>query len=264
MLAEPSLQSQSRQLDQLREGIIPLREQLFSHPLYARMETMEHLRAFLQHHVFAVWDFMSLLKWLQRELTCVAVPWVPTADPLARRLINEIVLEEESDEDEAGGALSHYEMYLAAMRHCAADTGPVTRMVEQIMAGAPTLAALQSCGAPAPAVEFVSQTWSIIEQGEPHRVAAAFALGREDVIPGMFRSLVADLARQFPAELALLHDYLQRHIELDEDRHNPLALAMLARLCGDSAEKWADARQTAEACLRERIRLWDGMAAACR
>ena len=98
-------------LKDLLAHVQPLRERLLAHPIYQRIQRLEDLRVFLEHHVFAVWDFMSLLKWLQRELTCVAVPWVPTGDPLIRRLINEIVLEEESGESETGDCTSHFELY---------------------------------------------------------------------------------------------------------------------------------------------------------
>lgn len=83
--------------------------------MYERLQTLPDLRCFMEHHVFAVWDFMSLLKVLQRELTCTAVPWVPTANAPARRLVNEIVLEEESDLDSEGRPTSHFELYVRAM-----------------------------------------------------------------------------------------------------------------------------------------------------
>ena len=73
-------------------------DRLISHSLYAELRDEESLRIFMRSHVFCVWDFQSLLKALQRLVTCVEVPWLPTADPEARRLVNEIVLDEESDE----------------------------------------------------------------------------------------------------------------------------------------------------------------------
>ena len=92
------------------------------HKLYSAIEDM---RVFMQYHVYAVWDFMSLLKSLQRNLTCVNVPWFPIGDADTRYLINEIVTGEESDVDQNGIRKSHFEMYLEAMDQCGADTSGI-------------------------------------------------------------------------------------------------------------------------------------------
>ena len=91
------------------------RERLIRHPIYGLVNTPERMRLFMQTHIWAVWDFQSLLKSVQQQLSCVTVPWVPTPDPEARRLINEIVLDEESDELPNGSFASHFELYLRSM-----------------------------------------------------------------------------------------------------------------------------------------------------
>ena len=83
------------------------RQRLMQHPLYKSITDERGLQIFMASHVFCVWDFQCLLKSLQRHLTCVEVPWLPSADPEARRLINEIVLDEESDLTPSGAHLSH-------------------------------------------------------------------------------------------------------------------------------------------------------------
>ncbi len=246
----------------LRESLRPIRAKLVGHRLYSKIRTIDDLRLFLEHHVFAVWDFMSLLKWLQRSYTCVETPWLPSRDPLTRRLINEIVLAEESDDDGEGGYTSHFEMYLAAMNACHASAAPISALVQNLAEGASIESALERCGGPAAATTFVRSTMQLIHEGNRSKITAAFALGREDVIPDMFRMIVADLEQQFPGELATLRLYLERHISLDEETHTPLALRMLTQVASEDENGWRDAHEAAQQCLLERLRLWDAIADA--
>lgn len=237
----------------------PLREEARNHALFGRIATLPDLQAFMGLHAFAVWDFMSLAKSLQAALTCVTLPWVPRGDRLVRRLMNEVVLDEESDEDGAGGYASHFELYLEAMRQCGADTGPIEAFVARVGGGEPVPAALGE--APAPARRFVAATWEAVSSGAPHRVAAVFTLAREEIIPEMFYALVWNIQERFPGKLSRLVYYLERHINVDKDRHAPMALRMLQELCGRDPARWAEATESASACLRARLRLWDDAAA---
>ncbi|MEU2779855.1 DUF3050 domain-containing protein [Streptomyces sp. NPDC007162] len=226
-----------------------------AHPIYQRMSEREHLAAFMSHHVFAVWDFMSLLKSLQRELTCVDVPWVPRGSAVARRLINDIVLVEESDALN-GGFTSHFELYRAAMAEASADTAPVDTFVALLAEGHDVSAALRVARVPAPAVEFVRTTFGIIADRPLHCRAAAFAFSREDLIPDMFDQVVKEEGTDgFP----LFRDYLARHIEVDGEEHTPMALQMVADLCGTDEQHWAEATDTVLVALAARSRLWDGI-----
>ena len=234
--------------------LTPLRERLTAHPLYRRIHTLGHVRLFMESHVFAVWDFMSLLKVLQRALTCVDLPWIPTPFPVSRRFINEIVLGEESDEYQ-GRPISHFEIYLEAMEQVKADTGAIRHVVSCARVGVDRLSFE---GVPAAAKEFVETTFRVIHGGSSAAQAAAFAFGREDAIPDMFRSLVRQLNEEMSGELDQFV-YLERHIEVDGDDHGPLSLKMVADLCGDNPALWEEASQAAEEALRARLRLWDGV-----
>ncbi|GAA4027140.1 DUF3050 domain-containing protein [Hymenobacter glaciei] len=243
----------------LQQALEPTRQQLLNNGLYQRLETLSDLRRFMEHHVFAVWDFMSLLKALQRDLTCVAVPWGPTPNPATRRLINEIVLGEESDVDPDGRPVSHFELYVQAMEECGANTAPIRRLVAAIAAGSTVGQALTAAQVPASVREFVETTFDIINSGQPHAVAAAFTFGREDLIPAMFRQLVGELRARFPGQLDTFVYYLDRHIELDEEVHAPLAEQMVRELCGDDPTCWQECQQVAIRCLEARMVLWDGI-----
>lgn len=247
-----------RDANALHRHLAPLRQRLCAHGLYTRLRTLADVRRFLQHHVFAVWDFMSLLKALQRALTSIDVVWRPRGDAEARRLINEIVLGEESDED-GGGYSSHYELYRRAMREAGADGTAIDAVLAQVVAGVDVFAALRE--APGPARRFCTTTFEIVHGGSLPAIAAAFTLGREDVIPDMFTALVDDLHQRHPGGLPTLVDYLRRHIELDGERHGPMAARLLAHVCGDDAEKWTAAADGAERAIRARLQLWDELLA---
>lgn len=251
-------------IDGLLARLAPLRARLLAHPIYGSLESKRELQVFMEHHVFAVWDFMSLAKALQRRLTCVNVPWTPRGDRVSRRFINEIVLGEESDEDGRGGYASHFETYVQAMRQAGARTDAIDALLASLARGESVNEALVSCGAPEPARAFVRTTFLVIHSGSLPAIAAAFTLGREDVIPDMFRAIVARLDEQSPGELGILRRYLDRHVELDEGHHAPMARAMLAGTCEGDARKWEEAEAAAVQALEARVALWDGVREACR
>jgi Protein of unknown function (DUF3050) len=235
------------------------RGRVITHPLYASLNTRAAILTFMEHHVFAVWDFMSLLKSLQRNLTCVAVPWVPTGPAGSRRLINDIVLAEESDEFQRGH-ISHFEWYVAGMAEAGADHSVVDRFIDLIRAEEPVPCALEDAGVPRAAAEFVTATWGFIASAPVHCQAAAFAFGREELIPDMFTQVVA--VNQDEGGLETFVRYLERHIEVDGDSHTPMAMQMLADLCDDDKGKWRECTHTASAALAARSRLWDGILTA--
>ena len=248
--------------DRLAAAIALVREQLVTHPLYARIVTPDQLRRFMEMHVWAVWDFQSLLKAMQQKLTCTTVPWLPSADPEARRLANEIVLDEESDLLPDGSSASHFELYLDSMERAGADTRAIHRVVSLLRDGAPLEQALAVSGGPPASIDFVQKSFAVIESDSPHRIVAAFTYGREDVIPDMFRHLVSRLAESDPAAWGRFRFYLERHIEHDDEKHAPLCRRIVARMCGNDTTKWQDAADTARGCLEARIALWDAIAAA--
>jgi hypothetical protein len=253
------METASSPINYLQKAIEPTRQVLLNNGLYHRLHTLPDLQRFMEHHVYAVWDFMSLLKALQRELTCVQVPWVPTANPATRRLINEIVLEEETDVDPEGHPTSHFELYVRAMEECGADTAPIRRLVAAVAAGRTITQALTEAQAPESVRHFVENTFSIINSDKPHAVASAFTFGREDLIPAMFRQLVHELRDRFSGQLETFTYYLDRHIELDEEVHAPLAQQMVRELCGDDPMRWQEAQLVAIRCLEARMALWDGI-----
>jgi hypothetical protein len=213
----------------------------------------------MQHHVFAVWDFMSLLKSLQRELCCVAVPWLPSQHPAAARMINEIVLGEESDDDGQGGYGSHFDLYRRAMTSFGADTTPIDRLTNTLRGGGSLAAALDASRVPDSIRQFVSNTFQIIDSGDVCQVASAFTFGREDLLPDVFRRVVSEIQDRSNNQLDMFQFYLERHIELDHDEHGPMAVQLMSSLCGDDPERWRRAHSAALASLESRLVLWDGI-----
>jgi hypothetical protein len=248
--------------ESLDRALEPLRERLAAHSIYGLLRDSRTVHLFMEAHVFAVWDFQSLLKALQRLVTCVEIPWYPTDDPEARRLVNEIVLDEESDQAPGGGYLSHFELYLEAMLECGANTEPVRAFMRSLRAGTDLKEALRMSTVPSGVQPFVDVTMEIATSGQVHRIAAAFAFGREEVIPVMFRHFVGSLSKASPSSWATFRHYLDLHIGTDSEVHGPQAKRLVAKLCGKDPVLWAEATESAQRSLRARLDLWDKVAAS--
>ncbi len=249
----------SAPLESLRHALTEARAELVRHPVYHAVDSPEKLRLFMGWHVFAVWDFMSLAKRLQRDVTCVTLPWTPPASAAAARFVNEVVLSEESDVGPDGNPASHLELYVRAMEEVEADTAPIETFLRQIESGTELSDALVAARAPEGAAAFVGDTIDIAQNGTTVEVAAAFLFGREDVIPDMFERLLEHWSED---SVAWFRYYLQRHIELDGDEHGPLAERLLADVAGTDPVAWKAAEEAATRAIRSRLRLWDDLVVA--
>lgn len=235
------------------------RNSLLNHSLYAKINSISDLHTFLEGHVYAVWDFMSLLKALQQKLTCTTTPWFATSNPETRYLINEIVLAEESDLALDGRRLSHFEMYLEAMQACNANTEQISNFVKNLSTNS-VFDAIEEQNLSKGISEFLKFTFEIIEKGNAHEIAAAFTFGREDLIPSMFTEILKEFKSSFPeTDLKELIYYFDRHIELDADEHGPMAFKMIDELCGTDEKKWKEVAEISKLSLQKRIGLWDAI-----
>jgi hypothetical protein len=247
-------------LNTIETRILPLRKKLQNHPLYSSLESIEDIQIFMERHVFAVWDFMSLLKYLQNELTCTSVPWMPGKNAVLARFINEIVHGEESDLNEMGEPKSHFNMYADAMEEIGASKEKIELFFSLLSEGKAVQAALHNFELETEVKNFVSHTFHVIDSNKAHLVASAFTYGREDLIPDMFIEIVKNAEeRNQRASYSKLTYYLERHIEIDGGEHGPLSLKMIEELCGNDEQKWDEVEEIAVASLERRIELWDGI-----
>jgi len=249
-------------LIELQKSIEPYKKILRNHPINSYIISHEHLAIFMQNHVFAVWDFMSLVKKLQVELTSVDALWFPKGSGETRYLINEIVLGEESDIDPHGGYISHFDLYLRAMDELSIMPPVALSAFKQFKSVEGFLVALPSFNLPSNITEFLTFTFSSILNGEIEEIAAIFTFGREDLIPEMFQLILDQLKIQSPEKVKTLMYYLERHIEVDGGHHSQLATSMVSQLCQDDPKAWKRATDAAVNSLQARIKLWDGIVAA--
>lgn len=248
-----------KSIAEINSYIQPLKKQLTSHALYQKIRTLEDLQTFMHGHVYAVWDFMSLLKALQSKLTCTESPWFATDNPEIRYLINEIVLAEESDISHDGRRLSHFEMYLEAMTKSHTGTAVLEGFLENVRTQ-DIFQAIEGSELHTNIKEFLNFTFNVIKKGKSHEIASAFTFGREDLIPGMFTEMLREFKASFnEADLTDLVYYFDRHIELDSEEHGPMAFEMITVLCGDDTVKWTETANTAIAALEMRVKLWDAI-----
>jgi len=242
------------------DQLVSLRAALLDHPIYTHVASVADLRWFMEDHVFAVWDFMSLLKRLQQDMTCVKVPWFPADNSRAARLINDIVIGEETDIGPDGAYLSHLGLYLRAMREIGASTRQFEKFRTLVLVGAPVEVALRLTGVPSHVQGFVAHTMELANAGSTEEVLAAFFYGREDVIPEMFRRLLETLygAKHEKDRVRNFIYYIDRHIELDGDSHGPMGRELLNDLVTNSPQKRARALRAACTSIKARIELWNG------
>ena len=244
----------------INKKIASQKEILLQHPLYEKVKTIADLHQFLENHVYAVWDFMSLLKALQNKLTCTTTPWFASQNPETRYLINEIVLAEESDLTLDGKRLSHFEMYVDAMKNCGAQTIELEAFLQTVVDTKNIFVAIKQSNLHPKIKAFLDLTFRIIEEGKTHKIAAAFTFGREDLIPNMFTEILKNFQQNFPeTDLSKLIYYFERHIELDADEHGPMAMQMIVELCQDDEQKWKDVEEISILALEKRIGLWDAI-----
>jgi len=190
------------------------------------------------------------------------VPWIPKGNPLTRRLINEIVLAEETDQDENGNAKSHFELYIEAMNDCKADISKITYLIQLLKEWKSVRTALSQIDIATSIKEFVSFSFDVIETKKAHKIAVVFTFGREDLIPDMFTSILRDMKAKSSHDaesIKKLVYYFDRHIELDGDHHSHMSIQMIKELCGDDETKWNDAIAISKIALQKRIDLWDGI-----
>jgi hypothetical protein len=243
-------------------------KRLENHPIYEAITTLEDLQCFMQHHIYSVWDFMSLIKYLQNEIAPTSYPWTPKngnnsinndgSNGSIKRFINELVLEEESDETNISGThSSHFELYQKAMLEIGADITPSVNFINSLQTKN-IREALTSSNIPEPSRVFTTQTFDFIESGKPHQVASALALGREHIIPCIFRSILKNIGIT-ESQAPIFHYYLNRHIGLDEDFHAPLSLRLLNSLCDDDEQKTTEAIDAAKLAVNARLKFWDGV-----
>ena len=249
----------NKQIEKIKEKIEPFRQEIINHKVYSAIKGIDDLKVFMQYHVYAVWDFMSILKSLQNNLTCTTVPWFPAGSADTRFLINEIVAGEESDVDLEGKRKSHFELYLDAMNQCGSDTSRIDTFVKALKDTGDLNLSYEKSRTPKEASQFVDFTFKVIESQKPHLQSAVFTFGREDLIPAMFLSIIDEIQKTFPENLSIFKYYIERHIEVDGGHHSHLALQMTANLCENNKEYWQEVEKITIEALKQRVQLWNGV-----
>lgn len=248
------------QIQSIQNKLKPLQEELKNHKLYESINSLESLQTFMQSHVFAVWDFMSIVKTLQLELTSITYPWIPNKKTVvSRRLINDIVLSEETDYDENGIVKSHFEFYIECMKQTQASTKDIETLISKLENQENIFEIINSLDLSNELKEFLIFTFETIESKKIHNIAALLTFGRENLIPDMFITFVDDFDCKDKEKVSKFEYYLNRHIDIDGHEHGPMSLTMMNELCGVDQNKWEEVEQTSIKALELRIKLWDSI-----
>ena len=245
-------------MNNIVQELEPLKDKLRNHSLYNNIKDVEDLKIFSSAHVYAVWDFMSLLKFLQIKLTSTSLPWFPSENNTTAKLINEIVAGEETDEDQNANPMSHFEMYINSIQEFGLDTDEILNNINSLNKLESIEEDIDKLDIENYVKNFLKFTFSVIKRGNVHEVASVFTFGREDLIPDMFIPLIEGINAE-NNDLDKLIYYFKRHIEVDGDLHGPMSMEMLSYLCNDEAKKISEASLISKEALLARISLWDGI-----
>ena len=221
----------------------------------------KELSTFMQYHVYAVWDFMSIVKSMQNYICPSSFPWKPskyTKNGIAH-LINEIVFSEESDVDDKGNYFSHFDLYIKSMNDVGADTSNIMNLIENYEYDH-THNTFLNISAPKEGLSFIENTFKCIKTSKLSNIAAIFTFGRETTIPDMFLKILNKIDSE-NLKYANLRLYINRHIEVDSSRHGPLSLKLFEYTCNDNQEIYDEAICYAIDSIDKRIQLWDGVLA---
>ena len=144
------------------------------------------------------------------------------------------------------------------MKEAGASTASIDNFLTKLKIS-DVFTALQSSKAHQAAIDFVTNTFEALKSAPPHIAATMFTLGREEIIPDMFRKIVGELNKSSDGKLKSLIYYLDRHIGIDEDEHTPAALKMIKELCNEDELKWEQAVECGRSVMQARITFWDGI-----
>ena len=245
-------------MNSITQNLEPLKNRLRNHSLYSKIKDVDDLNIFSNAHVYAVWDFMSLLKFLQINLTSISIPWFPSKNTTTAKLINEIVAGEETDEDQEGQPVSHFEMYIDSIEEFGLNTSEIINNLNTLNNIETIDKDIEKLDIKSYVKDFLKFTFSVIKRGKIHEVASVFTFGREDLIPDMFIPLIEGINSE-NNDLNKLIYYFKRHIEVDGDMHGPMSMEMLSYLCNNDPSKISESALIAEKAILARISLWDGI-----
>ena len=242
-------------LESNKKKLNDLKRRITAHPLFANKLKPKHICKFMESHIFAVWGFMSILKSLQKMITPNNLPWMPnknTKNGLVN-FVNEIILCEESDYIEGIGFVSHFEIYLLAMKNMGAKTDQLDKFTTRISDKGYNEKYLDDIDVTDEVKSFLKHDLEVSMNGTLPEIVGAFTLGREKVIPNMFRYILPAIKESSSSKY--LVTYLERHIDIDGDRHGPLSMKLLDASC--KREQLTLAYAAAIKSLELRLSVWD-------